>query len=111
MIVPKKLKLALMVAVAAVLIYILFFRNRSGYSLSPGSIQTNLPDTNGSIFDLPTGQQCIAGNTAPGQDGSNESYYTKMDGAGYGVCGAESFVKGLFGYQITSDESALGDGN
>ena len=101
-----KLVIAVLLAIAA--IYFFFLRT-SNYSLSPGSIQTDQGDKNDSIFDLKTDLTCVPGNTAVGQDGSKESYYTKQDGTGYGICGAGELVKSFFGYKILSDESALGE--
>jgi hypothetical protein len=101
----------LMVAIVAAIVFLVFFRNRSGYTLSPGAIQT---DINGSvkdsdIFNLKTDLSCVPGNTPPGEDGSNESYYVTGDGTGYGICGAQQFVNKIMNYKILNDESPLGE--
>ena len=103
----KKIPSWVILVVVAIVLGFLVYRT-SGY-LSPASIQTDLGDSSPSLFSLGTKQSCIAGNTAVGQDGSAESIYTKQDGTGYGICGAEQLVKDEMNYRILSDETPLGD--
>jgi hypothetical protein len=87
---------------------ILFFAFRtSGYSLSPGSITTNLGDPK-SLFSLGTNLSCVPGNTEVGAE-SREEVYVKQDGRGYGICGAEELIKEEMNYKILGEETALGD--
>ncbi len=90
----------IVIGIVIVLIALLVFRT-SGYSLRPSGIQTDKGTVLSSIADLPTDLSCVAGNTPVGQDGSAESYYSKQDGDGYGICGAQQLVRdNLIGYKI-----------
>jgi hypothetical protein len=103
----KKFKPWMLFLIVGLLLMIFVFRT-SGYTLSPGSVVTDIKETGKSLFDLKTDLTCVPGNTKVGAV-SAEDYYVMQDGTGYGLCGAEKLIKDEMNYKIVGDESPLGE--